>query len=278
MPRKVFSAGEVLTAADTNTFLSDQVVMTFADSDARGSAIPTPVEGMVTYLADTNAYEFFDGEAFVKLANPMTAEGDLITGGTAGVAERIELGSAGLVLTSDGTAPVWSAPAGGGASWELVNAGGTTLVGSSTVTISGLVDYTSLKIVVNVVKFATAPQTQTLQINGLTSNYQLPDFRIITESPYSVNIFNSSLITNSIPFGTSSNNAYHSTIMGSCLITGAQAGSIKEISYETGGVTGSASKTQHRGGGVYTITDAITSVSLVATAAYTQGTIFVYGA
>jgi hypothetical protein len=57
MPRKVFVAGEILTAADVNTNLMDQAVMVFDDSAARGSAIPSPIEGMVTYLKDTDKFE-----------------------------------------------------------------------------------------------------------------------------------------------------------------------------------------------------------------------------
>ena len=54
MPRKIFVAGEILTAADVNTNLMDQAVMVFDDSGARGSAIPSPSEGMVTYLKDSD--------------------------------------------------------------------------------------------------------------------------------------------------------------------------------------------------------------------------------
>jgi hypothetical protein len=57
VPRKVFVAGEILTAADVNTNLMDQAVMVFDDSAARGSAIPSPSEGMVTYLKDTDQLE-----------------------------------------------------------------------------------------------------------------------------------------------------------------------------------------------------------------------------
>jgi hypothetical protein len=68
MPRKVFTAGEVLAAADVNEFLMDQAVQTFASSAARGSAITTPVEGMVTYLEDTNELQVYSGAAFVNVA------------------------------------------------------------------------------------------------------------------------------------------------------------------------------------------------------------------
>ena len=79
MPRKVFVAGEILTAADVNTNLMDQAVMVFDDSAARGSAIPTPSEGMVTYLKDTDSLEQFTGAAFVPVSPPITS-GDLPAG------------------------------------------------------------------------------------------------------------------------------------------------------------------------------------------------------
>lgn len=63
MPREVFVAGQVLTAAELNV-VSDQSVMVFADSSARGTAIPSPSEGMVTYLEDTNDVEVYNGSAF----------------------------------------------------------------------------------------------------------------------------------------------------------------------------------------------------------------------
>jgi hypothetical protein len=68
MSRKVFTAGEVLAAADVNSFLMDQTVMSFAGTAARGSAIPTPVEGMTTYLEDSNRLDFYDGSSFVPAA------------------------------------------------------------------------------------------------------------------------------------------------------------------------------------------------------------------
>jgi hypothetical protein len=67
MPRKVFTAGEVLSASDVNEFLQDQMVMTFAGTAARGSAIGTATEGMLTYLADSNTFEYWNGTAYVQL-------------------------------------------------------------------------------------------------------------------------------------------------------------------------------------------------------------------
>jgi hypothetical protein len=67
MSRKVFNAGEILTASDVNNFLMDQSVMSFASAAARTTAIPSPVEGMVTWLEDVNRYDSYNGTAWVPL-------------------------------------------------------------------------------------------------------------------------------------------------------------------------------------------------------------------
>lgn len=64
--RKVFQPATVLTAADVNNYLMDQSVMVFADSTARLAAIPTPTEGMITYLETPGGYESYDGAAWVE--------------------------------------------------------------------------------------------------------------------------------------------------------------------------------------------------------------------
>jgi hypothetical protein len=58
---KNFTAGEVLTAADVNTFLAQQTVQVYATAAARTAAVPTPSEGMVSYLKDFNITESYDG-------------------------------------------------------------------------------------------------------------------------------------------------------------------------------------------------------------------------
>jgi hypothetical protein len=70
MPRKVFTAGEVLAAADVNSFLMDQTVMSFAGTAARGSAIGTATEGMLTYLEDSDTYQSYDGSSWLPLISP----------------------------------------------------------------------------------------------------------------------------------------------------------------------------------------------------------------
>jgi hypothetical protein len=80
MPRKVFTAGEVLAAADVNSFLMDQTVMTFAGTAARGSAIGTATEGMVTYLTDIDALSVYNGTQFITNRPIMTFAGTAARG------------------------------------------------------------------------------------------------------------------------------------------------------------------------------------------------------
>jgi hypothetical protein len=64
---KTFVDGDVLTAAEVNTYLMQQAVMVFDDASARTTALPTPSEGMVSYLADTNQIEKYTGAAWVAI-------------------------------------------------------------------------------------------------------------------------------------------------------------------------------------------------------------------
>jgi hypothetical protein len=68
MPRKVFASFTRLDASDVNTYLMDQTVQTFAGTAARGSAIGTASEGMVTYLNDSNSVQVYDSANWNTLA------------------------------------------------------------------------------------------------------------------------------------------------------------------------------------------------------------------
>lgn len=61
MPRKEFDAFTRLDASDINTYLMDQSVMVFGGTAARGSAIPTPSDGMAAYLQDSDTLTIYNG-------------------------------------------------------------------------------------------------------------------------------------------------------------------------------------------------------------------------
>ena len=67
MAYKVFTNGSVLNASEINENLMNQSVMVFSNSTARAAALTSPVEGMLTWLQDTNKYENYNGSAWVAL-------------------------------------------------------------------------------------------------------------------------------------------------------------------------------------------------------------------
>jgi len=67
---KLFVSGDVLTAAQVNTYLNEQTVMVFATSAARTSALSAVLaEGMMSYLQDSNTVYYYDGAAWNALAS-----------------------------------------------------------------------------------------------------------------------------------------------------------------------------------------------------------------
>jgi hypothetical protein len=106
---KSFSAGEVLTAANVQGYLQDQVVMVFNSSAARGSALGTAVsEGMIAYLKDTNALEYYTGSAWATVGVDATVAGSAIVFGSTAVSAAYTavagLDNASIIVT--GTAAV----------------------------------------------------------------------------------------------------------------------------------------------------------------------------
>lgn len=128
---KLFATGDVLTAAQVNTYLMQQTVMVFASSAARTTALSGVLaEGMVSYLQDTNTLEVYDGSAWVgatgditgltagtgisissatgpvptvtnAMATEITAKGDLIVGTGSATFDNLAAGSNGDTLVAD---------------------------------------------------------------------------------------------------------------------------------------------------------------------------------
>jgi hypothetical protein len=92
MPRKEFEAFTRLDASDVNSFLMDQTVMSFAGTAARGSAIGTATEGMVSFLEDSNLLSIYDGSVW----RPSLAT-------TGGVLQVVRSGTGSELTTSSST-------------------------------------------------------------------------------------------------------------------------------------------------------------------------------
>ena len=76
---KVFSTGEVLTAADVNDYLMEQSIGIFANATARDAQITSPIEGQFAYLADSNTLFYYSGAAWASYIGDGDITGVTIT-------------------------------------------------------------------------------------------------------------------------------------------------------------------------------------------------------
>jgi hypothetical protein len=149
---KLFNTGDVLTAAQVNTYLMEQTVMRFATTTARDTALSGVLaEGMLCYVdADNNIYKY-TGSAWVNIdttggGSPLTTKGDLYTYSTTDT--RLGVGTNGHVLTADsttGTGLKWAAPAGGGKVLQVLS---TIKSNTFTTTSSTATDVTDLSVTI----------------------------------------------------------------------------------------------------------------------------------
>jgi len=101
MTYKLFSTGEVLTAANVNTYLMNQAVMTFATAAARTTALSGVLaEGMVSYRTDAKILEYYNGSAWIADASTtaiqnslVTTKGDIIAASASSTPARLGVGN-----------------------------------------------------------------------------------------------------------------------------------------------------------------------------------------
>ena len=104
---KTFTTGEVLTAADTNGYLM-QGVLVFASAAARDAAITSPQEGQCCYLKDTDAVLTYSGAAWVGFDDSnaiqntiVDAKGDIVAASASDTPARLAVGNNGETLVAD---------------------------------------------------------------------------------------------------------------------------------------------------------------------------------
>jgi hypothetical protein len=282
---KLFNTGDVLTAAQVNTYLQEQAVMRFASAAARTTALSGVLaEGMVSYLDDVNQVQVYNGSSWVAVggSSPLTTKGDVYTYSTADA--RLAVGTNGQYLSADSTTATglkWVTPAGSTKSFSLLNSGGTSLTGSNNITISSISGQDALWVVVVNASSANASSTIGVRFNSDTgTNYRQAGMQNETANPLNyniVNIFGGD--EDRISLGLMSTST-SSRICGSVSVWGATSTNPKAY-VSTGGGEGAGATYTHRsyvGQGMYLGTSAISSVTInSSTGNFDNGTVYVYG-
>jgi hypothetical protein len=210
---KTFTTGEVLTAADTNGYLM-QGILVFASEAARNAAITSPQEGQFAYTKDNNSLWYYTGSAWAasgatgdiegvtagtgisgggtsgtvtitnSMATEIAAKADLIVGTGSATFDNLTVGANGTVLTADSTvSPTglkWATPASGGGMTLLA----THTLSGSTSTISGISgSYTDLVLIcTNGVNSANAGAKIYLNGNTTSTDYYTAQINFISPS------------------------------------------------------------------------------------------------
>jgi hypothetical protein len=212
-----------------------------------------------------------------KNLNPSTTLGDIeYRSSTANTNTRLGIGSTGNVLTVAGGVPTWAAPAGGGADYTLINAGGTALTGATTITVSGISGKNSLFIFTEGDFDADANSVFTLRFNSDTaSNYSNNGLQVTKGSPNVVALnFDQNQTSIEIANQGTSATTYGAFYM---KVDGCNATGIKPFQYTS--ISDVNTGISFSGIGRYKGTSAISSVSFISSAGnFTSGTIYVYGA
>jgi hypothetical protein len=87
MAYKTFVNGFPLNASELNNFLMNQSVMVFSSASDRSTNLTAPVEGMITFLQDTNNFESYDGSAW-KIVYTTPPSGNAIINGAFDIWQR----------------------------------------------------------------------------------------------------------------------------------------------------------------------------------------------
>jgi hypothetical protein len=280
---KDFTTGEVLTAADVDGYLM-QGVWVFASAAARDAAVTSPQEGNFAYLKDTNVTTYYTGSAWANLdttgmTNPMTTTGDTIYSSSGSTPARLGIGSTGQVLTVAGGLPSWATPAGGGSNFTLLNAGGTSLSGSSNVTVSGISGADKIYVVFRAVSMGSATGC-TIRFNSDTTNvYYQAGMGLSVGASYSAADLVETLggLTGSnggFTFGSIGSTA--GEINGACYLNGGNSSGIKPVQVVSGAYYTSGTASSRNVFGNFQSTSTISSVSIVTAGSFDSGTMFVY--
>jgi hypothetical protein len=290
------AAGEIGFESDTNKFKIGTGSTAWASLAYASNVSPLTTKGdLYTYSTDnTRLAVGANGETIVAdsstptglkwaapatgMTNPMTTTGDTIYSSSGSTPARRAIGTTGQVLTVSGGVPVWADATAATTSYTLLNAGGTSLTSASTITVSSLSGYNKLFITIEAASSVTASTQIFMRINSANTNYREQWSEIIGGSSYDAGNFSAGSSTSAIFLGGMSN-AAASAIRGGLVIDGANSTSVKVFSHWSG-ANNTTGQYIVEGGGVYTGTSVVSSITIYTTNAsnFDAGTLYIYGA
>jgi hypothetical protein len=215
-----------------------------------------------------------------KNLNPETTLGDIAyRSSTANVKTRLALGTAGQVLqvNSGATAPEWATPAGGGANWSLLNAGGTALTGAQTITVSGISGKDKIMVFFQNASSASASSYTQLQLNTDTgSNYGYFGSEYGLKTTWNAAAFSTLSSTTATGIFLAGANTDANSMTGYAIISGANASGVKIIQ-GSGIGNGGGDNNGYNVGGFYSGSSVISSISIKSLVGnWDGGTVYVY--
>ena len=99
MGHKTWAAGESLLAVDFQPQVADQIVAVYADAAARLAGWPSPPEGAVSYLRDTDLLYTFSGSSWVSVGLAAAVSATVATGQASSSTTYTDLATVGPVVS-----------------------------------------------------------------------------------------------------------------------------------------------------------------------------------
>lgn len=257
----------------------DLIAASGADTPAR-LAVGTNEHRLVADSAETTGLKYVADTTNYAIA----AKGDLLVGTAADTLQALTVGTNGYTLVADSatsTGLKWAAPASSQKNWTLLNAGGTSLTGATTITVSGISGADAIMVLVQSGSGATAGAFLSFRFNtDSNNNYYPAGLRAIAEGTYGAGFMRAmeGTATNEIRFTRISNNAGGNCGAG-LIMTGCNASGVKVFN-ATGSYYSSASNQDaemYAVNGIYNSSSTISSVSVISSSGnWDNGTVFVY--
>ena len=213
-----------------------------------------------------------------------TAKGALLSATAASTPGVLPVGTNGQYLSADSTASTglaWASVS-AGANWSLLNAGGTSLSGGSTITVSGISGKDKIMVLVKDASSSSASATMSLRFNTDSgSNYYSFGMSYTFNSSYSSSDFGTlgGSASTGVFLGRVSSDAA-AAVAGNMIITGCNSTGVKVFQgFGSGRPRTGNGQISYLSGGYYDSSSVISSVSIVTdtgTFDDSDGRIYVY--